>query len=241
MFRNHKISVYFPCRNEGNHLEHVFAKIPDFVDEILVISNKSTDDTVQKAKKLGAIVIEDNRSVGNIGYGYAHITGMNAATGDILIPADGDGTYPIWELESILNEFLDRDLDFMNCNRYPLANITKIPFKLQLGVNVLNLETNLLYGTNIKDILSGMWVIKKTAILKLELTEGGWNLSPQIKIQAATNKNMKFGEFHIVQHLRHGNSHQQYFKTGLEHLSWIFKNRFALVKVPVIKQVETTI
>jgi glycosyltransferase involved in cell wall biosynthesis len=225
MYRNKRISVCFPCRNEAGHLHEVVKRIPKFVDEVLVISNASKDDTVQVARKLGLKALEDNRTIGGIGYGFAHMTGIRAATGDIIVGADGDATYPIEDLAKIIDYLLDNELDFISCNRYPLQEGTKIPFKLRLGVGVLNKEVQLLYGHKINDILSGMWVFRKEIADKLALTMGEWNLSPQIKINAALHPDIAFSEYSIAQHQRLGESHQAHYKTGFQHLWWIFKNR----------------
>ena len=53
------------------------------------------DDTVAVAKKLKLKALEDNRTIDGIGYGFAHMTGIENATGDIIVGADGDATYPI--------------------------------------------------------------------------------------------------------------------------------------------------
>lgn len=229
MYQKQKITLYFPCRNESAHLEKVLKKVPKFVDEIIVVSNKSTDDTYEKAKKLGVKAYKDDRTIEKIGYGYANITGINKATGDIIVSSDGDGTYPIEHLNKILNFFIKNKFDFISCNRYPVKKGVVIPFKLQLGIHILNLETRILYGFKIKDILSGMWVLNKKIRKDLKLTAGDWNLSPQIKINAFTNKKIKSGECHIIQHLRYGETKQKYFKTGLSHMKWIFLNRFKLI------------
>jgi glycosyltransferase involved in cell wall biosynthesis len=225
MYRNMTVSLCFPCRNEGKHLKKVLRRVPDFVDEIIIVSNKSTDNTVSVAKKLGARVFEDDRHINGIGYGYAHITGIDKAKGDIIVGADGDATYPVEDLASVIDHLLDNDLDFVSCNRYPLQKDIRIPFKLQLGVRLLNLEVRLLYGKKINDILSGMWVFKRESRNALGLTEGDWNLSPQIKINALVHPLVKFGEYSIGQYQRMGVSHQHYFKTGLSHATWIFRNR----------------
>lgn len=236
MYRNKRISLCLPCRNESNHLKEVVSRVPKIVDEIIVISNKSSDDTVKVAKKLKAIALEDNRTIGGIGYGFAHMTGIEHATGDIIVGADGDATYPIEDLQKIVDRLLDQELDFISCNRYPLQEGTKIPMMLQVGVTTLNIETRLLYGVKINDILSGMWVFKKSARQHLTLTMGDWNLSPQIKISAATHPKIKFAEYSISQHQRLGESHQAHFDTGFSHLKWIFLNRFLdpkrLIKSP---------
>jgi len=225
MYRNKTITVCLPCRNEAGHLHEVIQRIPAFVDEIIVISNASKDDTVKVAQKLGVKAIEDNRTIGGIGYGFAHMTGIENATGDIVVGADGDATYPIEELASIIDRLLDSNLDFISCNRYPLQSGTKIPFKLRLGVGVLNKEVHMLYGYKIKDILSGMWVFRKEVANELRLTMGEWNLSPQIKINAAHSPKIAFAEYSIAQHQRLGESHQAHYKTGFQHLWWILKNR----------------
>ncbi|HUC96004.1 MAG TPA: glycosyltransferase family 2 protein [Candidatus Saccharimonadia bacterium] len=224
MYRNLTITLCLPCRNEGNHLNKVYKKVPKIVDEIIVISNKSTDNTIEVAKKLGVTVIEESKTLGGIGYGYAHIAGIKKATSDIIVGADGDGTYPIENLPKIIDELIDNNKDFLSCNRYPMKDGTKIPAKLKLGVWMLNTEVRLLNGIKIKDILSGMWVFRSSIRNDLKLTAGDWNLSPQIKINAATAPNIKFDEFSIAQHQRWGDSHQKYFQTGLSHANWIFKN-----------------
>lgn len=226
MYRNKKITVCFPCRNEGNHLKEVVKRIPEFVDEVIVVSNASKDNTVKVAQKLGVRVFEDNRTIGGIGYGFAHMTGIKHATGDIIVGADGDATYPIEDLATLIDHLLDEKLDFISCNRYPLQPGTKIPFKLRLGVGTLNMEVRLLYGLKINDILSGMWLFRRPVRSKLNLTMGEWNLSPQIKLNAALHPNIKFAEHSIAQHQRMGESHQAHVKTGFSHLFWIFKNRW---------------
>jgi hypothetical protein len=90
----------------------------------------------------------------------------------------------------------------------------------------LNWEIRFLYGIKIKDALSGMWIFRKSIKKELGLTMGDWNLSPQIKINAATNPAIKFAEHHVCQKNRQGKTKQDYFKTGFSHALWIFKNRF---------------
>ena len=230
MIQNKKITLCLPCRNESKHLKEVVSLVPKYVDEIIIISNNSRDDTVAVAKKIGGKVkvIEDNRTINGIGYGFAHMSGIAAAKGDIIVGADGDATYPIENIDKIVRYLLKNKLDFISCNRYPLQDDTQISFKLRLGVNLLNWEVRLLYGIKINDILSGMWVFKKEVRNKLGLNMGDWNLSPQIKINAVTNPKIKFEEYSIVQHERMGETKQDYFKTGFSHAFWIFKNRFRL-------------
>lgn len=227
MIRNKKISLCLPCRNEGAHLKEIVKSVPSYVDEIIIISNNSTDNTVKIAKSIkGKVrVIEDNRTLDGIGYGFAHMSGIEAAKGDIIIGADADGTYPLDDIKKIVNQLLDNNLDFISCNRYPIQKGTKIPLKLKAGVWLLNLEARLLNRVKIKDILSGMWLFTREIRPELQLTMGDWNLSPQIKINAATSDKIKFEEYQIVQHKRLGKTKQKYLRTGIQHASWLLKNR----------------
>lgn len=221
-----------PCQNEQEYLEKIISEVPKEYDEILIVSNNSTDNTESIGHRLENEnnrfkMLVDNREKNGIGYGYAHMTGINSAQGDIIVCADADGTYPIGDVFEII-EYMDKnDIGFVSCNRYPITSKdVRIPFKLRLGVSILNLETQLLYGYKIKDILSGMWVFRRAIRKELVLTEGDWNLSPQIKINAIKSPKIKFDSYHINQKLRYGNTKQEYFKTGFDHFRWIFNYKF---------------
>jgi glycosyltransferase involved in cell wall biosynthesis len=233
MYRNKSITVCLPCRNEASHLSEVIKRIPKFVDEVIVVSNKSTDNTIKVAEDMGIRVFEDNRTIGGIGYGFAHMTAIDNATGDIIVGADGDTTYPLENLRHIIDHMLDNEFDLLSCNRYPIqAKGAKIPLKLRLGVWLLNTEVRLFYGLKINDVLSGMWLFRKSINKNLGLTMGDWNFSPQIKLNAALHTSIKFGEYNIAQYARKGHTHQNYFRTGLSHAIWILKNRFSSIPSP---------
>ncbi|PLS31199.1 glycosyl transferase family protein [Bifidobacterium margollesii] len=228
MLGEYRVSLIMPCRNESAHLAGLIDEVPDFYDEIILISNASTDDTYEVAKDLERRypklrVLKDDRTINGIGYGFAHMTGMTAARGDLLVCSDCDGTYPIGDTPRIIEEMRRRGLEFASCTRYPAKDI---PLKLQMGVRTLNLEIALLYGLRIRDSLSGMWVFHRSVVPKLHLTEGDWNLSPQIKLNAHRYLGDRFGEVSIKQRARHGDTKQRYFETGMRHLLWIARNRF---------------
>ena len=226
MIRGLSVGVCLPCRNEAAHLGEVIATLPDFVDEVVVVSNCSSDDTVRVARDLGVRVIEDDRTVRGIGYGFAHMSGIAACRSDIVVAADGDGSYPLEDIGRLVEHLLERDLDFVSCNRYPLRDGTSIPWSLRVGVGLLNLEVRLLYGFRLRDTLSGMWVFRRDVWPVLGADMGDWNFSPEIKLRAAVHPAVRFGETGIVQHQRQGVSHQRYLRTGFSHAWWIVRHRF---------------
>lgn len=233
MIKNYKISVVMPCRNEAKGIKEFIKNIPKEYDEIILVSNKSTDDTEKIAKQIERKnkrfhLVIDNRSRNGIGYGYAHMSGIDIATGDIIVGADADGTYPIEEIAKIIQYMDTSKKDFIVCERYPvMADSKGIGFKQKLGIGLLNLEIMSLFGIKLNDSLSGMWVFRKDVRDKLKLSDdmGDWNLSPGIKINAALYLRDKFGRYHIKQHMRLGETKQDYFKTGFRHAKWILKHR----------------
>lgn len=228
MIRNKRITLIIPCKNEGTALRTLLGTVPAFVDEVLVIDNGSTDNTVAVGRSLGAKVISEKRhDAKGIGYGFAHQTGILQASGDIIVTMDGDGTYPMDAIRPAVTQLLQKKLDLLSCTRYPLVQKTAVSPIRQLGVRILNLEVSLLFGYPMHDILTGMWVGSTSALRELQLVEGGWNLSPEIKLKAISNPTFAFGEFHILhKHRGGGVSKQAIWITGFDHLFYIL--RFAL-------------
>src|SRR5690606_2735723 len=78
-----------------------------------------------------------------------------------------------------------------------------------------------------QDILSGMWAMNRKTARKLKLIEGGWDLSPEIKLEALQTKDLRFAEYHIDHaHRDNGASKQQLWTTGFNHLKYIAIRRF---------------
>ena len=68
-----KIKVIIPAYNEQDSIATVIQDIPSIVDEIIVVSNNSTDKTEENAVNAGATVLKENRK----GYGFACLKGMD--------------------------------------------------------------------------------------------------------------------------------------------------------------------
>lgn len=230
MLRKLKISLVIPCKNEAGSLRKLLPRVPSFVDEVLVVDNDSTDKTVITAKYFDAKVVQEFRKdYRGIGYGFAHQRGIKKATGDIVVTMDGDGTYPLEAIKPIISHLVKEQLDFISCHRYPLIRKHAVSALRQLGVRILNTQVRLLFGYPIQDILSGMWIARRSTLNQLQLAEGGWNLSPEVKLKALTNAAVNFAEYHIDHHYRSsGISKQAIWITGFDHLFYIARFRLQL-------------
>lgn len=242
MIAHQKISLIVPCRNEAGVIGNFVRRVPDYVDEIIVVDNNSQDRSSKEAKRAGAIVIKEKRTIDGIGYGFAHQTGIEHATGDIIVAMDSDDTYPVRSIRTIIL-YMDRyGLDFISCARLPLRYPKAISSVRRFGITVLNGMVRLLYGHPMNDILTGMWIIRRETARHLILREGGWDFSPEIKLAALNDPETSFAEYHIDHFRReHAISKQNIWKTGTGHLWYIAKRRFT-VDIPFFahKAYETT-
>lgn len=86
------LSIILPTLNEEVGIVKTISQINELnIDkEVLVIDGRSTDNTVENAKRLGAKIIFEKR----LGKGIAMATGVKNAKGDFIAFLDGDGTYP---------------------------------------------------------------------------------------------------------------------------------------------------
>ena len=110
------IKVIIPAFNEQDAIANVVNEIPKIVDEVIVVSNNSTDNTEINAKNAGATVLKEHRK----GYGYACLKGMeyiaNLALEKqpyIIVFLDGDySDYPA-QLIEIIDPIIKDDIDFV--------------------------------------------------------------------------------------------------------------------------------
>ncbi len=105
MKQNRRIEVIIPCLNEEQAIAKVIAKIPQWVDQIIVADNGSTDRTCQIAKQAGAkVVIEPQK-----GYGATCLRALKEVSeGAIIVFIDGDySDYPE-DMADLVNPILDK-------------------------------------------------------------------------------------------------------------------------------------
>lgn len=231
MINNKYISLVLPCKDEGRALFEVLKKAPKEIDEIIVVNNNSKDETRITAKLYGAKVIKETRNLDGVGYGYALSTGIKEAKGNIVVCMDGDDSYPISDIPRLVDLLVSGNIDFISCNRIPFKDKKDMSLIRTTGVKILNLAIWALFGYRVKDCLSGMWVFRKEAINEMSLFEGGWNFSLEIKLNAIADRKLKIIESPIYYHDRVFNeSKQNLFKTGSEHLFFLFKTKLKFAK-----------
>jgi glycosyltransferase involved in cell wall biosynthesis len=225
MYKKQKISVVIPCYNEEEGIAIVIKSLPDFIDEIVVVDNNSIDRTSAVAKSLGARVVFEKKK----GYGAAYKAGLPAVTGDITVTMDGDGTYPVEQIDECIDHLLDNNLDFVSASRFPLKDKNAMDISNVVGNTVLTFVTLILFMRVIKDSQSGMWIYRSKIYSKLGVKSDGMPLSEEIKIAAIRNQDLKFDEYHVNYHPRIGEVKLNKWSDGFENLLYLLKLRLGLV------------
>jgi glycosyltransferase involved in cell wall biosynthesis len=147
------VSVVLPVRNEARNLPWVFDRMPRGVDEVVLVDGSSSDETVAVAKEhWPSLVVLHQEGEGK---GDALMRGFAAATGDIVVMLDGDGSTDPAEIPRFVAALL-AGADFAKGSRFLAgggsADITRVR---RLGNRVLAAMVNTLWGARYSDLCYG--------------------------------------------------------------------------------------
>jgi glycosyltransferase involved in cell wall biosynthesis len=221
-----RLSVIIPTLNEAKCIGEVIDEIRSNLDgkgfdyEIMVVDGRSTDGTRDIAKMKGAVVVEEPRK----GYGRAYKTGFVTARGDLIVTMDGDWTYPADAIVPLI-ETLDRDnLEFITTDRFGHMEPGAMNNLHKIGNLGLSFTTRLLFGRKIRDSQSGMWVFRRDALPKINVTNDGMPFSEEIKIEAF--RKLRSREVMIAYRKRVGEVKLSSWKDGWYNFSFLLIKRF---------------
>jgi glycosyltransferase involved in cell wall biosynthesis len=176
-----KISVIIPALNEQDSIGMVIRDIPkDLANEIIVVDNGSTDNTVRVAQKAGARVVrEDER-----GYGAACLKGIASAhEPDIMVFLDGDySDYPE-EMGLVVAPIAQGTADLVIGSRISGGDGKSVlPPQAYWGNMLATLLIRILYGHSFTD-LGPFRAIRCSALTQLNMQDRnfGWTIEMQIK------------------------------------------------------------
>ncbi|WP_026933241.1 glycosyltransferase family 2 protein [Christiangramia echinicola] len=225
------IKVIIPAFNEADSIFHVIADIPEFVDEVIVVSNNSTDNTELNAENAGATVLLESQK----GYGYACLKGMDYVSKqenkpDIIVFLDGDySDYPE-EMSKIVNPIIHENIDFVvggRVSKWREKGSMTLPqiFGNKLATTLMTL----FFNSRFTD-LGPFRAIKYEKLLQLKMEDKtyGWTVEMQLK---ALRQNFSYAEVPVHYKNRIGVSKvsgtiKGAIFAGVKILGWIFKYSF---------------
>jgi glycosyltransferase involved in cell wall biosynthesis len=225
------IKVIIPAYNEQDSIAKVIKDIPKIVDEIIVISNNSTDDTEINAQNAGATVLIERLK----GYGYACLKGMDyiakqKTKPEIVVFLDGDySDYPE-QLTEIIDPIIKNNIDFVIGSRIKeLREVGSMTPQQIFGNWLATFLMKLFFGARFTD-LGPFRAIKYNKLLNLKMEDKtyGWTVEMQLK---ALKQKLNYAEVPLKYRNRIGVSKvsgtvKGSIFAGIKILSWIFKYSF---------------
>lgn len=225
------IKVIIPAFNEANSIGRVIADIPKHVNEVIVVSNNSTDKTIAIAENAGATVLEENKR----GYGYACLKGLayikeSLVKPDIIVFLDGDySDYPEY-LDVIVRPIIKCDVDLVIGARAKELREDGSMTTPQIFGNWLATRLMKLFFKSRFTDLGPFRAIKYETLLGLEMEDKtyGWTVEMQLK---ALKQRLAYTEVKVPYRNRIGVSKisgtlKGAIFAGVKILGWIFKYSF---------------
>ena len=225
------IKVIIPAYNEADSIAKVINDIPSIVNEIIVVSNNSTDNTEVNATKAGATVLQEPRK----GYGYACLKGMKYIANqkikpEIIVFLDGDYSDFPEQLIELITPIIEENIDFVLGARVKEKREKGSMTPQQIFGNWLaTYLMKVLFKASFKD-LGPFRAIKydKLIALKMEDKTYGWTIEMQLK---ALKQKFSYLEIPVKYRNRIGTSKvsgtlKGTILAGIKILNWIFKYSF---------------
>jgi glycosyltransferase involved in cell wall biosynthesis len=219
-----KVSVIIPALNEAANLPYVLPRIPAWVHEVILVDDHCTDETVAVAISLLPRV----RIVGNErapGKGNALRAGYAAASGDILVQLDADGSEAPEEIIHFVGALL-AGADLAKGSRFAYGGGTSDMTGLRRYGNFgFVLLVWLLYGVRFTDLCYGYNAIRREALNAIDLDVSGFEVEAALSLRAL-DRRLKIVEVPSFEAPRvHGEGRLLTFRDGWRVLRTIAQER----------------
>jgi glycosyltransferase involved in cell wall biosynthesis len=175
------VALIIPCYNEEAAIEAVIdsfkKKLPGI--KCYVYDNNSTDLTVAKALKAGAIV----RRVSQKGKGNVVRRMFADVDADIYVMVDGDGTYDASVVNECIGKLVNEKLDMVVGRRVSTSE-QSYRFGHYYGNKLLTKSVQILFENSFDDMLSGYRVFSKRFVKSFPALSTGFEIETELTVHA---------------------------------------------------------
>ena len=177
------MTVVIPAMNEADNLHFILPLLPALVEEVILVNGASSDGTVAVARRLRP----DLRVVEQVGKGKgdALIEGFAAASGDVIVMLDADGSADPGEIPLFI-EALRQGAKFAKGTRFAPGGGSQDITRLRRAGNwALTNLVNILYGTGYTDLCYGYNAFLAECLPYLDVDCNGFEVETLINVRLA--------------------------------------------------------
>ena len=199
------VSVIIPARDEAKSIGSLIANIKEslfgYAHEIIVVDDGSRDATGEISRSNGTVVISHER---NLGKGAAMRTGVDNASGKVIVFIDGDGAHEPQDLPGLITPILEGKAELVIGSRaLPGSAISISPLTRRLSNNLASFVISSIVSfllplatlfrcpvkhIKITDCTSGFRAIRKEGWHKLDLMSQVFEIETEMIYEAASKR-----------------------------------------------------
>ena len=185
----HAITLILPTKNEAEGIASIIDGSRKFADEIIVVDGHSTDGTILEAEKAGAdkVFLDEGTGKGN-----AYQCGVRAATHEIIVFMDADGSHDPSIIPLLVAPIIAGQADFVVGSRIKGGSDELHGdvdnFLRAVGSGIITTAINLRFKSSITDALNGYRAIRKSVFRQLELNCSDFDIEQHMICRALGKK-----------------------------------------------------
>jgi glycosyltransferase involved in cell wall biosynthesis len=186
-----KLSVVMPAYNEAQTIREIVRRVEaiGLADEILIVDDGSTDGTREILADLdGEDAVRVIYHERNQGKGAAVNTGIQEASGDVILIQDADLEYDPRDYEKLLKPIREDLADVVYGSRFLGAPRRPAMYWHMVANKLLTFLTNVLYDTILTDMETGYKVFRREVVAGMEIKSKRFNFEPEFTAKILKKK-----------------------------------------------------